>query len=152
VGRSDGVAQPALTVEELIRQVRALAEKTDLITGNTRWYLFGSALRDPVRAADVDLLVVCQSLSDADTIRRSAGKIASCKPVDFSILTEEKRPRPASSSISAASRSFPPVGDAHSTCCPAPSGAIAAMGNSWRIAQVADLSDTTRTRALVIPR
>jgi predicted nucleotidyltransferase len=74
----------------LIRQVRTLAEKADLITGNTRWCLFGSALRDPVRAADVDLLVVCQSHSDADVIRRNAGKIASCKPVDLSILTKEE--------------------------------------------------------------
>jgi predicted nucleotidyltransferase len=79
-----------LTVEELIRQMRALAEKADVTIGNTRWYLFGSAICDPVRAADVDLLVVCRDPSDADAIRRTAGELVFYKPVDLSILTEDE--------------------------------------------------------------
>jgi len=90
VGRSDESTQPTLTVEELIRQVRALAEKADVSIGNMRWYLFGSALCDPARAADVDLLVVCQNHSDTDAIRRATDEFAFRKPIDLSILTEDE--------------------------------------------------------------
>ena len=58
--------------------------------GNTRWYLFGSALCDPVRAADVDLVVICHDHSDADVIRQTTKEFALCKPIDLSILTEEE--------------------------------------------------------------
>lgn len=88
MARSDGPTQSALTVEELIHHVHALAEKAEETIGDTRWYLFGSALRDPVRASDVDLLVVCQDHSAADAIRRITDELAFCKPIDLSILTE----------------------------------------------------------------
>lgn len=58
--------------------------------GNTRWYLFGSALRNPVQAADIDLLVVCQDHADADAIRRTTDEFAFCKHIDLSILTEDE--------------------------------------------------------------
>jgi hypothetical protein len=67
-----------------------LAEKADVTIGNTRWYLFGSVLCDPLRAADVDLLVVCRDHFDADAIRRTTGEFAFCKPIDLLILTEEE--------------------------------------------------------------
>jgi hypothetical protein len=67
--------------------VRTVAEKTDLIIGNTRWYLFGSALRDPVQAADVDLLMVCQDHSDAAVKGEMPASLLSAS---LSILTEDE--------------------------------------------------------------
>ena len=89
MARSDGSTQQILTVDELIRQVRAMAETINAKTGNTRWYLFGSALRDPARAADIDLLVVCQTDSAADAVRRIAEEFA-FPSLDLSILTDEE--------------------------------------------------------------
>ena len=90
MARSVGATQQALTTDELVRHVRALAVKANVKIGNTRWYLFGSALRDPACAADVDLLVICQTHSAADALRQTAEGFAFFKPIDLSILTEDE--------------------------------------------------------------
>lgn len=90
MARSDAPTQEVLGADELIRQVHAMAERADATIGNTRWYIFGSALCGPALAADVDLLVVCQTHPAADAIRRIAGEFAFSRPIDLSILTEDE--------------------------------------------------------------
>jgi hypothetical protein len=58
--------------------------------GLARWYLFGSASEDPSAAADVDVLVVCNSDADADAIRRLVDAIEFYRPLHLSILTEDE--------------------------------------------------------------
>jgi hypothetical protein len=58
----------------------------DLIAG-TEWYLFGSALKDPDLAADIDLLVLCPSDDVADHMRLLIDPDQLSRTIDLSLLT-----------------------------------------------------------------
>lgn len=79
-----------MTADELKREVRALTQTTGTMEHSTRWYLFGSALIDPHRAADIDLLIICPDHLAAVKIRSVLRDAHLIKPLDLSILTEEE--------------------------------------------------------------
>ena len=88
MGRIAGETQQALADNEIVCRLRDMAMWVNDNIGGTRWYVFGSILGDAKIAADVDLLVVCNSDFDADLVRQAVDKFSVSKPVDLSILTE----------------------------------------------------------------
>lgn len=79
-----------MTPEQLASEVRSIAVKVNERVGSARWYLFGSASEDPSAAADVDVLVVCKSDTDADAIRCLVDASEFYRPLHLSILTEDE--------------------------------------------------------------
>ena len=55
---------------------------------NVEWYVFGSLLREPQRAADIDILVVYRSDDAADLIRRELRAAAIRFPIHLLFLSE----------------------------------------------------------------
>ena len=75
---------------DLVTAIRQLAETTNANVGDARWYWFGSAREDWSKAADIDLLVVCENHLLADKVRHFVDPDQLCRPVHLSILTREE--------------------------------------------------------------
>lgn len=82
--------RPTVTSDQLVEQIRSLAQATEAVVGGSRWYLFGSGLNDPELGADVDLLVVCPDHSASIIVRCGLRGIRLARPLDLSILTDEE--------------------------------------------------------------
>jgi len=79
-----------MSVSVFMKQLFDIAEAIDSVAGNTQWYVFGSFLTDPQRAADIDLLVVCTDHTDADSVRRGMDAHLLPLQIDLSIFTIEE--------------------------------------------------------------
>lgn len=56
----------------------------------TQWYLFGSIDRNEPDAADIDLIILCNTDAQADTLRRLVDPDALPLPLHLSLLTFEE--------------------------------------------------------------
>ncbi len=56
----------------------------------TTWFLFGSFLRHPQAASDIDVLVYCESHQTAQFVRREADDLCVLAPVHLLLLTAEE--------------------------------------------------------------
>lgn len=79
-----------MTTEDIVRAIVAVAESLDLAIGTSKWYVFGSALSNPTRAADIDLMVVCSDVAIAAEVKRCLHDVTFERPLDLSILTAEE--------------------------------------------------------------
>lgn len=73
--------------------LHALGDSAKRIAANTaeaQWYLFGSFTRRPMAAADVDVLVVCSSGSDAEAIRLQVDELSVGIPLHVLIMTQSE--------------------------------------------------------------
>ncbi|WP_038931923.1 hypothetical protein [Bradyrhizobium japonicum] len=77
-----------MTNDELISAIEGLALKTNADVGDARWYIFGSAQQRFSDAVDIDILVVCETDSAADAIRRTVDVDQFGRPLHLSILTQ----------------------------------------------------------------
>lgn len=57
---------------------------------SSEWYLFGSVDRNEVSAADIDLLILCQSDAQADEMRRLLAVDSLPLPLHLSLMTFEE--------------------------------------------------------------
>jgi hypothetical protein len=76
--------------DDLVSAVKELAIKTNADVGSASWYLFGSSRDDLPAAADIDLLVVCETPIMADAIRRIVDLDQLTRPIHLSILTRSE--------------------------------------------------------------
>lgn len=75
----------------LLSAIKELASLANDSAGNSNWYLFGSAKFDISNATDIDLLVICETSTAADAIRRLADLDCLGKPIHLSILTKAEQ-------------------------------------------------------------
>jgi predicted nucleotidyltransferase len=74
--------------ERLIEEARGLSTEVP----ESRWYVFGSVLRNPEEAEDIDVLILCSTGDDASFIRRRLRDFCLSHPVHLLLATwEEER-------------------------------------------------------------
>jgi predicted nucleotidyltransferase len=71
----------------VIASLRELALSLGLKAEGTQWHLFGSVERDEPNPADIDLMILCNSDDQADTLRRSIDPDAFLLPIHLALLT-----------------------------------------------------------------
>jgi hypothetical protein len=72
---------------EVVTQLRGLASSLGANAEGSEWYLFGSILRDDAYAADIDLMVLCGSDEQADSLRRAIDPDCLGLPIHLAFLT-----------------------------------------------------------------
>jgi predicted nucleotidyltransferase len=73
--------------QRVVSSLRALAESLGSKAEGSRWYLFGSVDRDEEDAADIDLMILCKSDDQADTLRKSIDLDALELPIHLALMT-----------------------------------------------------------------
>lgn len=86
MGRFAEASAPLTFADALAVYAAGLGE----LVAETEWYLFGSALRSPDCAADIDLLILCGSDDVADRIRSTVDPHHLALPIDLTLLTFEE--------------------------------------------------------------
>ena len=76
--------------QQVITSLRELAASLGAEVDGTQWYLFGSVDRNEPDAADIDLMVLCKSNDQADTLRQSIDSDALVLPLHLALLTFEE--------------------------------------------------------------
>ncbi|NVK21213.1 MAG: hypothetical protein HWD86_01730 [Kangiellaceae bacterium] len=76
-----------LTRSDAIFHIKELAQSLGAIANGTDWHLFGSVNRDEPNASDIDLMILCQSDSQADTLRCKIDTGSLPLPLHLSLLT-----------------------------------------------------------------
>lgn len=90
MGRSNETLGSKLSPLSLFQSLAYCAAEIDRTIAGTEWYVFGSALREPHCAADIDLLILCPTHKAADQIRLFVERKCFARPVDLSLLTFEE--------------------------------------------------------------
>lgn len=62
--------------------------RVSVLVPSVKWYIFGSLLRRPRQAADIDILVIYRSDDAAETIRRELREISIRFPIHLLFLSE----------------------------------------------------------------
>jgi predicted nucleotidyltransferase len=75
-----------MTTSELLEALGRIAQSFPETDGETRWYLFGSAMRDARLAADYDLAIVCAP-DRALAVRCHLKPWSEIWPIHLTILT-----------------------------------------------------------------
>lgn len=70
-----------------IDRLRDLAAGLGQVADGSVWYLFGSFARDALDAADIDVLILCDSHEQADLLRAEIDADALGRPLDLSLMT-----------------------------------------------------------------
>ncbi len=60
------------------------------IASGTEWHLFGSVNRDDPNASDIDLMIFCETDSQADTLRQAIDPDSLSLPLHLSLFTFEE--------------------------------------------------------------
>lgn len=68
-------------------ELRELASHLGPTARGSIWYLFGSAAHDKFDAADIDVLILCESAEQADLLRAVIDTDALGLPLDLSLMT-----------------------------------------------------------------
>lgn len=74
----------------VIASLDDLALSLGLIARGTEWYLFGSTNRDEYAASDIDLMILCRTALQADTLRQAIDPDSLFLPLDLSLFTFEE--------------------------------------------------------------
>jgi predicted nucleotidyltransferase len=72
---------------QYVAVLRDLAANLGPAADGTVWYLFGSVDRDMFDAADVDVLILCNSAEQANLLRLEIDADALGRPLDLSLMT-----------------------------------------------------------------
>ncbi|CAI8693723.1 hypothetical protein BTK96_000286 [Burkholderia pyrrocinia] len=73
--------------QRVIASLRALAVSLGTEAEGTQWHLFGSVDRDEFDAADIDLMILCKSDEQADTLRRVIDPDVLALPLHLVLMT-----------------------------------------------------------------
>lgn len=71
----------------VITSLRELATSLRPEAEGTQWHLFGSVARNEPDAADIDLMILCKSDEQADTLRRVIDPDSLVLPLHLALLT-----------------------------------------------------------------
>jgi hypothetical protein len=73
--------------QRAVANLRELATSLGLTAKGSEWHLFGSADRDDPNAADIDLMILCKTDSQADSLRHAIDPDALWLPLHLSFMT-----------------------------------------------------------------
>jgi len=73
--------------QRVVTSLRELAVSLGPAADGTEWHLFGSVDRDEPNAADIDLMILCKSDDQADTLRRAIDPDALALPLHLALMT-----------------------------------------------------------------
>lgn len=73
--------------QRVVASLRELAVSLGPEADGTEWHLFGSVDRDEPNAADIDLMILCKSADQADTLRRAIDPDALALPLHLALMT-----------------------------------------------------------------
>jgi predicted nucleotidyltransferase len=71
----------------VLTSLRELATSLGSEAEGTQWHLFGSVARNEPNATDIDLMILCKSNEQADTLRRVIDPDALTLPLHLALLT-----------------------------------------------------------------
>lgn len=71
----------------VITSLRELAASLGPEADGTQWHLFGSVARNKPDAADIDLMILCKSDEQADTLRRGIDPDGLLLPLHLALMT-----------------------------------------------------------------
>jgi len=71
----------------VIADLKQLAVVLGSVAEGTEWHLFGSVNRDKIDASDIDLMIVCRSDAQADSLRRAIDPDSFSLPLHLALLT-----------------------------------------------------------------
>jgi hypothetical protein len=73
--------------QRVVAELRGLAMSLGPRAEGTQWFLFGSVDRDDPDAGDVDVMILCCSDDQADTLRRTIDSDAFTPPLHLALMT-----------------------------------------------------------------
>lgn len=76
--------------QRVVKELCEFAVSLGVEAEGSQWHLFGSVDRDEPSAADVDLMILCESDNQADTFRRAIDLDAFVLPLHLALLTFEE--------------------------------------------------------------
>lgn len=76
--------------ERAVKDLCELAVSLGPEAEGSQWHLFGSVDRDEPRAVDIDLMILCKTDHQADTLRRAIDLDAFVLPLHLALLTYEE--------------------------------------------------------------
>lgn len=79
-----------MKLKRVIQDLRCVAKELSRDFPNTRWYLFGSLLRQDSMPSDIDLLIVYQSDYEARGLRLGLSEMCGRLPIDLLLLREDE--------------------------------------------------------------
>jgi len=71
----------------VVASLKQLAVSLGAATHGTEWHLFGSVNRDKLDAADIDLMILCNSDAQADALRKAIDPDSLMLPLHLALLT-----------------------------------------------------------------
>ena len=76
-----------MTQKQLVTRIQSEAARVAERVPRAVWYLFGSALRDVVLAADIDVLVLCETDEEVVSVRAELKSLCQALPMHLFLLT-----------------------------------------------------------------
>ena len=76
--------------QRVVTSLRSLAVSLGPEAEGSQWHLFGSVDRDEWDAADIDLMILCNSDDQADALRRAIDPDALELPLHMALMTFEE--------------------------------------------------------------
>lgn len=73
--------------QRVVISLRELAISLGTKAEGSQWHLFGSVDRDEPNAADIDLMILCESGAQADALRRAIDPDALELPLHMALMT-----------------------------------------------------------------
>lgn len=73
-----------------VELLRTEASRIGAIVEGSRWYLFGSVLKEERPISDVDLLVICATSEDCSAVRFELSDACSQYPIHLLLMTSEE--------------------------------------------------------------
>jgi hypothetical protein len=79
-----------MTRGDVLTLLRTEAKRVSKVVGQSIWYLFGSAIETFELAADIDILVLCDSLANVAPVRHELQEICSRLPLHLFLVTRDE--------------------------------------------------------------
>lgn len=73
--------------QQVVASLHELAVSLGSKVEGSEWYLFGSIDRDEISAADIDLMILCKTDSQADALRQAIDVNVFMLPIHLALLT-----------------------------------------------------------------
>lgn len=96
-----------MTRESIVRALSSLAENLGVTSIGSEWHIFGSADRNTVNAADIDLMILCLDAVQADELRRAIDPDQFPIPIHLALLTFQEALEVDAVNVQQASKIYP---------------------------------------------
>ncbi len=93
--------------EAVVTAVCEIAETLGSICNGSEWYLFGSVARCSPSPSDIDLMILCISDQQADTLRRAIDPDVLAVPIHLCLFTFDEAQEIDAVQVQGAEKIFP---------------------------------------------